>query len=109
MSEKQLGSNAIAQFIVDGLHEMMNLSVALGGMRETLFELGGVGDVILTCTNEKSRNVLFGKHIAAGGKIDNWTGNLAEGVFSAKAVPLFEKKYNIQLRVFSEIYKSIYS
>jgi glycerol-3-phosphate dehydrogenase (NAD(P)+) len=104
-----LGDSAVAQFIVEGLDDMIRLSVALGGKSETFFELGGVGDIILTCNGQQSRNVAFGKYIAGGGALEDWQGNLAEGAFTAKSVPLFEKKHNIELKTLHEIYKSIYT
>jgi glycerol-3-phosphate dehydrogenase (NAD(P)+) len=103
-----LGNSAVAQFIVDGVREMMVLSSAMDGKNETFLELGGIGDIILTCTSEKSRNVMFGEHLVNGGTLNNWNGNLAEGAIAAKSIPLFEKKYNVNLKIFNEIYKSIY-
>ena len=104
----KLGNNAIAKFIVEGVEEMAALAVAMGGKKETFFELGGIGDIILTCTSEQSRNGLFGAHLACGGTLDSWNGSLAEGTFAAKAVPLFAEKYHIDFKVFDEIYRAIY-
>lgn len=104
----KLGNNAIAKFIVEGVEEMAALAVAMGGKKETFFELGGIGDIILTCTSEQSRNGLFGAHLACGGTLDSWNGPLAEGTFAAKAVPLFAEKYHIDFKVFDEIYRAIY-
>ncbi len=103
-----LGRGAIAQLIVKGISDMCKLSEALGGKKDTFLDFGGIGDIILTCMSNKSRNVLFGRHIASGGRIDNWNGNLAEGAFSAKAIPLFESKYSIKMEAMHEIYDTIY-
>ncbi|MDR2681936.1 MAG: NAD(P)H-dependent glycerol-3-phosphate dehydrogenase [Holosporaceae bacterium] len=103
-----LGNNAAAQLMVGGLQEMICLTIAMGGQKDTFLELGGVGDTILTCTSQQSRNVLFGEHLANGGCIDNWNGNLAEGAFSAKAIPAFERKFQLNLRIFHWIYDVIY-
>ncbi|MDR0753713.1 MAG: NAD(P)H-dependent glycerol-3-phosphate dehydrogenase [Holosporaceae bacterium] len=108
LSGLKFGGSAISRLIVDGLREMAELSNALGGKKETIFELGGIGDVILTCTSRQSRNVLFGEYLATGGNLKNWTGELAEGVSSAKAIPLFERSHNISMVIFSEIYQAIY-
>ena len=102
------GESTLAQFIVDGLKEMGNLAVRLGGKRETFLELGGIGDTILTCTSLQSRNVLFGKYIASGGMLKNWQGPLAEGARSIKAIPLIEKNYDIKLEIFRDIYNRVY-
>lgn len=104
----KLGNSAIAQFIVDGIGEMVNIASAMGGRAETFLELGGIGDTILTCTSSQSRNVLFGEYIAHGGTLNDWTGNLAEGAYAAKAVPLFSQKYDLPLKIFNNIYTSIY-
>ncbi|MDR2646472.1 MAG: NAD(P)H-dependent glycerol-3-phosphate dehydrogenase [Holosporaceae bacterium] len=108
LSGLKFGNSAISKLIVDGLREMAELSNVLGGKKETVFELGGIGDVILTCTSQQSRNVLFGEHLATGGHLKNWTGALAEGISSAKAIPIFERNYNISMKIFSEIYKAIH-
>lgn len=104
----KLGNNAIAKFIVEGVEEMAALAIAMGGKKETFFELGGIGDIILTCTSEQSRNGAFGAHLACGGTLDSWNGPLAEGAFAAKIVPLFAEKYHIEFTVFEEIYRAIY-
>ncbi|MDR3179661.1 MAG: NAD(P)H-dependent glycerol-3-phosphate dehydrogenase [Holosporaceae bacterium] len=104
----KLGNNAAAQLMVNGLGEMIALTQAMGGQKDTFWELGGVGDIILTCTSRQSRNVSFGEHLAIGGTIDNWNGSLAEGAFSAKAIPAFEKKFQVDLRIFHWIHEVIY-
>ncbi|GHT95855.1 glycerol-3-phosphate dehydrogenase [NAD(P)+] [Alphaproteobacteria bacterium] len=107
-SGRKYGSNAIAKLIVDGVREMIDLTVAMGGKKDTFLELGGIGDTMLTCNSMQSRNVLFGEHISKGGSRHTWKGNLAEGAFSAKAVPLFEDKYQVPMKVFHWIHKTIY-
>lgn len=104
----KLGNNAIAKFIVEGVEEMSALTVAMGGKKETFFELGGIGDIILTCTSEQSRNGLFGEHLANGGTLDSWKGPLAEGAFAAKAIPIFAEKYHVRFKIFEEIHMAIY-
>jgi glycerol-3-phosphate dehydrogenase (NAD(P)+) len=108
VSGLDLGSSAVAKLMVYGLYEMIALASELGGQKDTFFELGGIGDIILTCTSKQSRNGLLGVHLATGGNLDNWHGNLAEGAFSVKAVPLFAKKYHLGLKIFSEIYEILY-
>lgn len=104
----KMGNSAISQLIVNGLHEMIKLAAKLGGNAQTFMELGGIGDIILTCTSKQSRNVLFGEYIANGGKLDNWNGNLAEGAFAMRAIPLLSQKYDVDLPIFSEIYSIVY-
>ncbi|MBR1735330.1 MAG: NAD(P)H-dependent glycerol-3-phosphate dehydrogenase [Alphaproteobacteria bacterium] len=103
-----LGNNFIAKFIVEGIEEMISLAKAMGGKKDTFFSLGGIGDIILTCTSEQSRNGRFGEYLANGGALSNWKGALAEGAFAAKGIPVFAKKYDVRFKVFDEIYKAIY-
>jgi glycerol-3-phosphate dehydrogenase (NAD(P)+) len=102
------GGNVVAKFIVKGVQEMIDLAIAMGGQKDTFLEFGGIGDTLLTCTSSKSRNVLLGNHLAAGGSLDNWQGSLAEGVLAAKAIPLFQKKYAAELKLFRKIYGILY-
>jgi glycerol-3-phosphate dehydrogenase (NAD(P)+) len=108
LSGLNLGCNAAAKLIVTGLAEMSDLAVSLGGKRETFFEAGGLGDVILTCTSRQSRNVTFGEHLAHGGTLDNWNGGLVEGITTAGIIPIFEKNRGVRMKVFSEIHKVIH-
>ncbi|MDR1333777.1 MAG: NAD(P)H-dependent glycerol-3-phosphate dehydrogenase, partial [Holosporaceae bacterium] len=102
------GNSAVAKLMVDGLREMSELAVALGGQQSTIYGLGGIGDAILTCTSRQSRNILFGEHLASGGTIDNWCGPLAEGVFAASVIPMLEQNHDINLKIFSQIHKIIH-
>ena len=62
----RFGANARAALITRGLAELWRLGGALGGRRETLMGLAGLGDLVLTCTGEQSRNRRFGELLAAG-------------------------------------------
>ncbi|MDR2267888.1 MAG: NAD(P)H-dependent glycerol-3-phosphate dehydrogenase [Holosporaceae bacterium] len=108
VSGLKYGESGIALLIVDGLKEMIALSMSLGGRQESFFELCGVGDVVLTCTSKQSRNVIFGEYIAGGGDMNNRNGNLAEGTFTIGAIPLLEKNSNVKLPLFSELHKVVY-
>ena len=102
------GESTVSMIMVDAIKEMSNLAVKMGGKRETFLEYGGIGDIILTCNSMQSRNVLFGKYIASGGMTKNWQGPLAEGARSVKAIPLFEKSYEIELSIFHDIFERVY-
>ncbi|MDR2766031.1 MAG: NAD(P)H-dependent glycerol-3-phosphate dehydrogenase [Holosporaceae bacterium] len=108
LSGLNLGESAVAQFIVNGFREMGELALALGGRRESFWEVGGLGDVVLTCTSRQSRNIALGKHLAVGGDLDSAAGCLAEGVFTIKAVPVIEKKNGVKLPLFSELHSVVY-
>jgi glycerol-3-phosphate dehydrogenase (NAD(P)+) len=84
-----LGLNARAALITRGLAEITRLGVALGGRTETFMGLAGMGDLILTCTGDLSRNRQVGLAIAQGKKLEAIVaelGHVAEGVRCAQAV-----------------------
>jgi glycerol-3-phosphate dehydrogenase (NAD(P)+) len=84
-----LGLNARAALITRGLAEITRLGVALGGRMETFMGLTGVGDLLLTCTGDLSRNRRVGLGLAQGKKLDAIVaelGHVAEGVRCAQAV-----------------------
>lgn len=83
------GTSARAALITRGLAEIARLGVALGGRAETFMGLSGVGDLILTCTGDLSRNRQVGLRLAAGktlAEILKELGHVAEGVHSAREV-----------------------
>ncbi len=78
-----LGHNAVAALVTRGLAELTRLAVALGANAETLSGLAGLGDLVLTCTGDLSRNRQVGLKLAAGlalGSILDSTPMVAEGV-----------------------------
>src|SRR6185295_17182003 len=83
-----LGFNARAALITRGLAEMARLGVAMGGQAETFNGLAGMGDLVLTCTGELSRNRTVGLRLAQGktlAAVLAELGHVAEGVESARA------------------------
>ncbi|WP_269533530.1 NAD(P)H-dependent glycerol-3-phosphate dehydrogenase [Chitinimonas sp. BJYL2] len=85
----KLGHNARAALLTRGLAEITRFGVALGGRQETFTGLSGMGDLILTCTGDLSRNRKVGLLLAAGkplGEIIENLGHVAEGVNTARAV-----------------------
>jgi glycerol-3-phosphate dehydrogenase (NAD(P)+) len=84
-----LGRNARAALVTRGLAEIVRLGVALGGQPETFMGLAGLGDLVLTCTGDLSRNRDVGLRLARGqvlGDILRELGHVAEGVQSAASV-----------------------
>lgn len=84
-----LGLNARAALLTRGLAEITRFGVALGGRRETFMGLSGMGDLILTCTGDLSRNRRVGLALAGGQSLEAVTGQLghvAEGVLTAREV-----------------------
>jgi len=84
-----LGLNARAALITRGLAETVRFGMALGARRETFMGLAGMGDLILTCTGDLSRNRRVGLALADGQPLESITralGHVAEGVPSAREV-----------------------
>ena len=84
-----LGLNARAALVTRGLAEMTRLGIALGARSETFMGLSGLGDLVLTCTGDLSRNRQVGLLLAQGLTLDQAVaslGHVAEGVYSARTV-----------------------
>ena len=97
-----LGFNARAALITRGLAEITRLGVALGGHTETFMGLAGVGDMILTCTGDLSRNRQVGLWLAQGKPLDVIVadlGHVAEGVRCARAVRALATQYGIDMPI----------
>ncbi len=97
-----LGENARAALITRGLAEMTRLCLAKGGRAETMMGLGGIGDLVLTCASEKSRNYALGLALGRGEKLDAlMAGRLtvAEGVFSAPAAVALAGRLGIEMPI----------
>lgn len=101
---KNLGQNAAARFMIEGIQEMTRVALFLGGCAETFSKVGALGDIILTCTSLQSRNMSFGKFLAEGGSLDTWNGPLAEGVLASRFVA--NLKYHT--KIFKRIYQVVY-
>jgi glycerol-3-phosphate dehydrogenase (NAD(P)+) len=102
------GANARAGLITRGLAEMMRFGVALGARPETLQGLAGVGDVILSCTDNQSRNRRFGLELAAGNTIAQAQakiGQIVEAVHNAAEICRIAKEKNIELPIAMQVDK----
>jgi glycerol-3-phosphate dehydrogenase (NAD(P)+) len=96
------GLNARAALMTRGLAEISRLGVALGGRSETLMGLTGVGDLILTCTGDLSRNRKVGLALAQGKSLANIIeelGHVAEGVRCAQAVRSLALQLNVDMPI----------
>jgi len=98
----KLGLNARAALMTRGLAEISRLGVALGGRAETFMGLAGVGDLILTCTGDLSRNRRVGLRLASGKPLADILGELghvAEGVYSAREVARIARERGIDMPI----------
>ena len=106
-----LGSNPAAALITRGLAEIMRLVEACGGRRETLAGLAGLGDLVLTCYGNLSRNRRVGIALGKGGTIDEIVSNMrmvAEGVKTAKATVALARKLNVEMPIAEKMYSVLY-
>lgn len=95
-------SNTRAALITRGLEEMKNLAEALGGRRETVTGLSGIGDLMLTCSSEQSRNMSFGLALGRGEsreRILNGRAQVVEGVVNAVAVTDLARKLGVEMPI----------
>jgi len=102
------GANTRIALINRGLVEMMRLGVALGARRETFMGLAGMGDLVLTCTDNLSRNRRMGLAIAGGQTVDQAQEDIqqvVEGVTAAEAVHEVAQKRQIEMPICHEVYR----
>ena len=105
------GANARVALITRGLAELTRLGVALGGRADTFMGLSGMGDLVLTCTDDQSRNRRMGLGLAAGKTVDEVAaeiGQVVEGVKAAKAVRVVAKKLGIEMPICEQVYRLLY-
>jgi glycerol-3-phosphate dehydrogenase (NAD(P)+) len=104
------GANARVALITRGLAEMMRLGEALGGHRDTLTGLAGMGDLVLTCTDNQSRNRRFGLALAGGKTVDEAREEigLVEGALAAVEVCRVGGELGIELPISEQIHAMIY-
>ena len=101
-----LGHNALAALITRGLAEVSRLAVALGAQRDTLSGLAGLGDLVLTCTGDLSRNRQVGIALARGEKLEDIlsrTKMVAEGVRTTEAALALGARHGIELPIALEM------
>ncbi len=106
-----LGLNTRAALITRGLAEIRRLGLKLGANPHTFSGLSGVGDLILTCTGNLSRNYTVGRMLGEGMSIKEILENrltVAEGVKNTKSVYKLAKKLKIELPIINEVYKALY-
>lgn len=102
------GANARAALITRGLAEMMRFGVSLGARSETLQGLAGVGDVILSCTDNQSRNRRLGLELASGANMDvalQKIGQIVEAVHNAAEVCRIAAEKKIELPIAMQVNK----
>jgi glycerol-3-phosphate dehydrogenase (NAD(P)+) len=105
------GANTRVALITRGLAEMMRLGVALGAEKDTFMGLAGLGDLVLTCTDDQSRNRRLGLALAAGkssAEAQREIGQVVEGVLAARAVRNVAGVHQVEMPIAEQIYRVIY-
>ena len=99
----ELGHNAAAALITRGIAEISRLSIACGGRRETMAGLSGIGDLVLTCSSNMSRNRTVGVELGRGRKLPeilaSLNGKVAEGVLSTTAALGLAARYGVEMPI----------
>jgi len=106
-----LGHNVTAALITRGLAEMTRLAVALGGRAQTLAGLAGLGDLVLTCAGELSRNRMVGVELARGRKLDEIVGSMnmvAEGVKTTDAAVELAQRAGVEMPITQQMFQMLY-
>ncbi|WP_029408344.1 NAD(P)H-dependent glycerol-3-phosphate dehydrogenase [Thiomicrorhabdus sp. Milos-T2] len=103
-----MGANARAALVSRGMVEMMRLSQALGGQTETIMGLAGLGDLVLTCTDDLSRNRRFGFGLARNDmnseQVMNEIGQVVEGAKAVNTVKQLADKLGLDLPIMEQVY-----
>jgi glycerol-3-phosphate dehydrogenase (NAD(P)+) len=105
------GANTRVALITRGLAEMMRLGVKLGALRETFMGLAGLGDLVLTCTDDQSRNRRFGMALGRGespARAQSSIHQVVEGVTAARAVYDVAQRLQVDMPICREIYAIMY-
>lgn len=105
------GANARAALITRGLAEITRLGVALGGRVETFTGLAGLGDLVLTCTDDQSRNRRMGLALAQGESLEGVLksiGQAVEGVQTAREVMQISQQLGIEMPITEQVYNVLY-
>jgi glycerol-3-phosphate dehydrogenase (NAD(P)+) len=106
-----LGYNSAAALVTRGLSEMTRLAVKLGGRAETLAGLAGMGDLVLTCFGNLSRNRHVGFELGKGRKLSEIIGEMrevAEGVKTAKAAFELAARLGVEMPITTGVYQMLY-
>ena len=111
-AEFKLGDNTFAALITRGLTEISRLGVAMGGNHNTFYGLSGLGDLIVTCLSEHSRNRRAGKCIGRGLTVEETRkeiGMVVESFDNIEVTYKLSKKYNIEMPIVNTVYDILYN
>ena len=112
IAELNMGDNTIAALITRGLTEISRLGVAMGGSYNTFFGLSGLGDLIVTCLSEHSRNKRAGRCIGRGLNVEQTkqeVGMTIESIDNIDVAHKLANKYNIEMPIVNTAYDVLYN
>ncbi len=107
----EMGANAEAALITRGLAEISRLGEAMGGKRETFAGLAGLGDLVLTCTGELSRNRSFGRRLGGGESVSVILGSqrsVVEGVATTRAAGELAERHGVEMPIIEELRRILF-
>jgi glycerol-3-phosphate dehydrogenase (NAD(P)+) len=107
-----LGSNTQAALITRGLAEMTRLAIAVGGRAQTLAGLAGLGDLVLTCSGELSRNRTVGLELARGRPLEEIVGSMkmvAEGIKTTSATVDLAQRHEVDMPISTQMFQMLNS
>ncbi len=110
--EQKLGDNTLAALITRGLREIAKLGVAMGANKETFYGLTGLGDLIVTCLSEHSRNRRAGRCIGRGLSLEETKkeiGMTIESVDNIDVAHALAIKYNVEMPIVNAVYDVLYN
>ncbi len=105
------GANTRAALVTRGLAEMIRLGRALGGKEETFMGLAGLGDLVLTCTDDQSRNRQLGLGLGQGKDLQETVeriGQEIEGIPAARVVHRLAQRHRIEMPISEQVYRILY-
>ncbi|MET0054592.1 MAG: NAD(P)H-dependent glycerol-3-phosphate dehydrogenase, partial [Candidatus Thiodiazotropha sp. 6PLUC10] len=105
------GANTRSALITRGLTEIMRLGLKLGGQQETFMGLAGLGDLLLTCTDNQSRNRRMGLALSEGLSLESALtsiGQEVEGVSTAKEVYALAKRHQVEMPISEQVYRVLH-
>jgi glycerol-3-phosphate dehydrogenase (NAD(P)+) len=101
----------MAALITRGLAEMTRLAMAMGGKPLTLAGLAGLGDLVLTCTGELSRNRMVGVELARGRQLDEIVSSMkmvAEGIKTTNAAVDLARRYSVEMPISEQMFQVLH-
>ena len=107
-----MGDNSFAALITRGLVEITRLGTAMGGKHDTFYGLSGLGDLIVTCMSEHSRNRRAGRLIGKGYTVEQARkeiGMVIESIDNIEVTYALSKKYNIEMPIVNAVYDVLYN